>query len=432
LAQSLATLRQAQELKIEMDIELPEEVKQRNNLKKWSVYGSIFLVLVFALLAFRLLLKPTVQRSRILTAKVEKGSIEATVSASGIVVARFEQSISTPIEARIEKVLHQSGEQVNAGESILLLNREFSMLALEKLKDEQSLKKNKIVQLKLSLQKTVNELESQYQIQKLKVESLGSLYDDEKQLKKIGGTTDDKLKQAELNLKISSQELELLEKKIQNQKESVVADLRAQDLEISIQQKTISELERKIQQAEVRAEQKGVITWVNENIGSTVRSGELLAKIADLSSYKIEATISDNFGAQLQVGGAVIVKIDENELRGTISNINPSVINGSLNFNVELDDKANKVLRPKLRADVYVITSFQANVLRVKNGPFYNGSNNQKVFVLDGDKAIATSVQLGESNFDFVQVSGLNEGDEIIISSMSDFERTEAVEIKND
>jgi HlyD family secretion protein len=99
-----------------------------------------------------------------------------------------------------------------------------------------------------------------------------------------------------------------------------------------MQSKSIEELQRKMEQAEVRASHKGVLTWVKTETGSTVNAGEIIARLADLSSYKIKATISDAYADQLKVGGSATVRINDTDLPGTISSVEPAVRNGIVTF----------------------------------------------------------------------------------------------------
>ena len=58
------------------------------------------------------------------------------------------------------------------------------------------------------------------------------------------------------------------------------------------------------------------------------------------------------------------------------------------------------------------------------NGPFFNDTGGAWVFVLDADGAVATrrEVQLGRRNPNTVEIlAGLVPGDEVIISSYSNF-----------
>jgi HlyD family secretion protein len=69
--------------------------------------------------------------------------------------------------------------------------------------------------------------------------------------------------------------------------------------------------------------------------------------------------------------------------------------------------------------------------MRVKNGPFFTGARDQKIFVIKGDKAIARTVQIGLSNFDWVELLGVQPGEEVIISDTKEFQHLDEFIIKN-
>jgi HlyD family secretion protein len=414
-----------------MDIELSKIDKKRIRIRKILPVAIVLISLIIIFTGFYQLIKPSLKLSDLRTSAVELGEMEASVSGSGLVIPQFEQVISSPIDARLERVLFNPGEQVSKGQPIMVLNKEFSLLNFEKMKDEQLLKKNKIVQLELVLEKNINELQSQSEIQQLRVESLQSNYEDERQLKKIGGTTEDKLKQAELNLKIAKEENNLLQKKIQNLRESKKADLNALNLEIQIQEKSLKELEKKLEMADIKAEADGVITWVKTELGTNVSPGEVLARVADLGKYKLEANISDIHSGKLNSGGMVKVRINNIDLKGNITNIKPSVENGIINFTINLEENNHTILRPNIRGEVFVITAYKPEVVRVKNGPFYRGKKEQKVFVVSEDKLTAKMVKIGETNLDYIEiVDGLNAGEVIIISDMEDYSHLSQIKLK--
>ena len=49
-------------------------------------------------------------------------------------------------------------------------------------------------------------------------------------------------------------------------------------------------------------------------------------------------------------------------------NVYPSIQNGIVSFDVQLNEQDNKLLRPNLKVDVYLVTATHNNVMRVANG----------------------------------------------------------------
>ncbi len=304
-------------------------------------------------------------------------------------------------------------------------------MEFDKLNDEQEVNRNKIHQLRLSLQKNLNDLHTQQAIKALKIKSLETALADEQTLLNIGGSTPENVKQAQLNLRIARLELQQLEKLIANGQETMQADLKSLGFQMKIQEKSIRQLNRKLEQAEIQATQDGVITWVNDKIGSTVSEGAELVRLADLSSFKVEGSISDAYAHQLKPGGNVMVRVNETDLRGKITQVQPEVDNGIVKFMISLDQKNHALLRSNAKVDVYVVTAFVNKVVRVKNGPAFNGSAEQKIFVVKGKEAVIRTVRTGESNFDYIEIkSGLQAGEEIIISQMGEYANQPVLSIR--
>ena len=151
--------------------------------------------------------------------------------------------------------------------------------------------------------------------------------------------------------------------------------------------------------ADIVADRKGVLTWVNDNIGSAVNEGEMLAKVADLGSFRIDGSCSDVYADQVKSGLPVIIKLNETILRGLITQVKPSVKNGIIEFIVQLDNAKNESLRPNMKVEVYIITNRSSKTLRVANGPTFNGKRKQFVYVVKNGIAYRREVEIGSIKF---------------------------------
>lgn len=408
-----------------MDRALSAATHTSRQRRRWLILFLIAAVATGSVLAFRSVLRPSLKRTEVLTTAVETGDVEASLTASGTIIPGHEAVITSPIQSTIRRVALQVGEKVKPGQTILELDKELTTSSLARLQDEQQQNRNKNSQLQLQLQHSLNDLQSQEQVQQVKVRSLQSALHDEQYLLKIGGGTSESVRQAELNLRVAQLELQRLHEQIRNQRLANAADVRELGYTLQMQDRSITDLAGKLAQANISSQQPGVLTWVNEDLGATVNQGDALARVADLSSFRVRATISDTYADALHVGTPVVVRLNGTDLRGTISTVSPAVDKGVVTFYARLDDDHHPALRSNLRADVFVVTKAHHQVLRVKNGPFYQGGQEQKVFVVRGNQAEQRTVHFGDSNFDYVQVrSGLQPGDEIIISDMKEHANT--------
>lgn len=414
-----------------MDRAIATSTQNQRLRRRWLLTVGAVALALGAVLAFRTVLKPSLRRNDILTATVETGDVEAALTAAGIIIPGREAVITSPIQSTISRVAVAVGARVRPGETILELDRELANSTLAKLDDEQLRNQNKNSQLHLNLERSLNDLRTQAQVQAVKVHSLQSTLRDEQQLLKIGGGMAENVRQAELSLTVARLEAGRLTRQIQTQQRSNAADVRELGYTVSMQQRSISELATKLRQANISSQQPGVLTWVNENIGTTVQAGDALARVADLSSFRVRAMISDAYAEALHQGDPVNVRVNGTDLRGTVASISPAVDKGVVTFYARLDDDHNAALRANLRADVFVITRAHHDVLRVKNGPFYQGGKEQPVFVVKDGRAVRRTVRFGDSNFDVVQITGgLRAGEELVISDMKEHLETPELTVR--
>jgi HlyD family secretion protein len=406
-------------------------VKARKN-KSILVIAAIIVALGLSVWLVRSSIKSSINAREFTTGVIEKGAVENTINASGEILPEFEGIITSPINASVQSVTIDVGSPVKAGQSILTLDKSASQTESEKLKFELESKNNDVKKLKLQLDKSFYDIKSNNDIKQLRINSLEAEVENAKRLFKAGGGTREDIEQAELNLKVSRLEKQQLENEIKNKQQTMQVEMKEAEIASSIQQNALRELERKLQLANIVASRDGVVTWVNKNIGAAVHEGESLARIADLSSFKVQGTISDNYLDQLQNAMTAIIRINETQFRGTIINISPSVQNGIVSFDIRLDEPNNKLYRPNMKVDVFLVTNAKSSVLRVANGPAFKGSSVQDIFVVKNGTAIRRTVHTGLSNFDFVEIKDqVQQGEVIITSDMSAYKNVKEITINN-
>ena len=404
-----------------MDRAIADSIQTQRKRRRGLAVAAAIVLALGAVLAFRTVLKPGLRRGDMLTATVETGEVEASLTAAGTVIPGREAVLTSPIQSTIRRVAVAVGARVRPGETILELDKELANSSLAKLDDEQLRNQNKNSQLQLTLERSLTDLRAQVQVQAVRVRGLQLALRDEQQLLTIGGGTAENVRQAELNLTVAQLEATRLLRQIATQQRSNAADRRELGYTVSMQQRSIAELAGKLRQADISSERPGVLTWVNENLGATVLAGEPLARVADLSSFRVRATISDTYADALHPGDPVVVRINDADLRGSVAGISPSVEKGVVTFYAQLDNPHHPALRANLRADVFVVTRAHHGVLRLKNGPFYQGGREQPVFVVRAGRAVRRTVRFGDSNFDYVQVlGGLRAGEQVVVSDMKD------------
>jgi HlyD family secretion protein len=396
---------------------------RRKMLSRRIMKGSIAaFILIFSIISGFSALRPSVKRSQILIAKVEKGDVQETATASGVVIPEYEQVMASPITTTVRKVLRQPGDILAPGDSLLALDIDARLLERERLDEQIRLKRKQKEKTAVDLDIELNDLESQYKSRAIRLDATAEQHAQNKKLYDLGGNSRSQFKESEMEVEIARIEVERISRSIENARKRSANSLESLDLEIGILENQRREIENALRLARTRVEGKGVLTWIVQEEGSTVTQGQVIARIADLSSFAVKATISEFHAARLSPGlPAILLLTDGTRLTGKVSSVLPIVENGIMTFLVAIDEKINTHLRSNLRAEVNIVTAEKRGVLRIKKGQFAEGSGLNEVFVIRGDRAVKKEVTLGLSGFEWYEVTeGLAEGDEVIISDMKD------------
>ena len=368
------------------------------------------------------LMQTSLQRKDLTLSTVDRGVIEVSVSASGKVVPAFEEIINSPIDSRIVEIYKKGGDSVDVGTSILRLDLQSAETDYKKQLDEEQMKQLQLEQLKVQSRSKLSEMEMQLKVSRMELDRKEVELRNERYLDSLGAGTTDKVRQVELDYNVSLLKLREDEQKYANEKALAEADYKVKELELNIFRKSLAETKRTLEDARIRSPRKAILTYVNNEVGARVTRGSRVAVVSDLSRFKIEGEIADTYGDRIAVGAKAVVKIGNDKLEGTVSDVTPLSRNGVISFTVQLVEDNHKRLRSGLKTDVYVISAIRDDVLRVANGSFYMGRGEYELFVVEGDQLVKRKVRLGDSNFEYIEVvDGLREGEEVVVSDMSDF-----------
>lgn len=415
-----------------MDREIPKEVRDKERKKKFIKYGAIGVAAVVCIAVLISFMRSSVNKKDLVFSEVDNGTIEVSVSASGKVVPAFEEIINSPINTRIVEVYRKGGDSVDVGTPILKLDLQSTETEYKKLLDEEQMKRYQLEQLKVNNNTYLSDLSMQVKISAMKLNRMEVELRNERYLDSLGSGTTDKVRQAELNFNIGKLELEQLRQQYANESKVKEADLKVKELEFNIFSKSLAEMKRTLDDAQIRSPRKAILTYINNQVGAQVAEGSQVAIISDLSHFKVEGEIADTYGDRVAAGGRAIVKIGNEKLEGTVSSVTPLSKNGVISFIVQLNEDNNKRLRSGLKTDVYVMNAVKEGVLRLANASYYVGRGEYELFVQDSkDEVVKRKVQLGDSNFEYVEViSGLKPGDKVVVSDMSSYKNKNKLKLK--
>ena len=415
-----------------MDREISKEVQRKEQRKQFIRIGTAvggFIVLIVVVIS---MLQTSLKRKDLNISTVDKGVIEVSVSASGKVIPAFEEIINSPINSRIVEVYKRGGDSVDVGTPILKLDLQSAETEYNKQLDEEQMKSLQLEQQRVTNHNKLSEMEMNLKVSRMELDRKAVELRNERYLDSLGAGTTDKVRQVELDYNVSILKLKEDEQKYKNEQALAEAELKVKELELNIIRKSLAETRRTLEDAQIRSPRKAILTYVNNEIGSQIGQGAKVAIVSDLSHFKIEGEIADTYGDRIAVGSKAVIKIGSEKLDGTVSDVTPLSKNGVISFTVQLEEDNHKRLRSGLKTDVYVMNAVKDDVLRIANSSYYVGKGEYELFVVNGNQLLKRKVQLGDSNFEYVEVvSGLQEGDQVIVSDMNAYKDKNKLKIED-
>ena len=411
-----------------MDRQIDPNIRRQKYLRRAVVAVAVVGFSWAAFAASMSWLRPSVAYSSLRTARVERGTIEVGFDATGVVVPASERSLSSPIDARLLRVLKRAGATVRAGEPLLELDTSASQLQLASLDDRIAQNQSQRLQLESQRDQNVGQLRSQLEQRSLDLEITRYKDQQNQKLRAEGLLSDEAARQSAVAVRKGEIELRQLDAAVAATVRNAAAQLASVDADLRTLRAERLQATRQLELARTSADRDGVLTWVAEHEGSTIRSGDVVAKIADLSTYRIEGSVSDVHASELKPGLPVKTILENVTLAGRIASIDPTVRNGTVRFYVDLDSGADERLRNSMRVELFVVAGSRSRTLKVKRGLFRDGV----VFrIAEDGTAQQTSPRFGLSGADDIEiVEGLAENDEVVLSDMSEYAHVRALKLK--
>jgi HlyD family secretion protein len=183
----------------------------------------------------------------------------------------------------------------------------------------------------------------------------------------------------------------------------------------------------------VRAGLNGVLQLVPVEVGQHVLPGTNLARVADPKRLKAEIKVAETQAKDAVIGQKATVDTRNGVVLGHVSRIDPSVQNGTVTVDVAIDGPLPDGARPDLSVDGTIEVENLKDVLYVGR-PVHGASQSTiSLFKLssDGSEATRVNVKLGRSSVNTVEIlQGLQVGDRVILSDMSQWDNYDRVRLK--
>ncbi len=166
----------------------------------------------------------------------------------------------------------------------------------------------------------------------------------------------------------------------------------------------------------------GVVKEKIASRGEYLQPGKPIVTIVQIHPLRLRLEVPETFAANIGQGQTVTLKVDsfpDREFKGIIRRINPSVDekNRSLIAEAEVPNESGQ-LRPGMFARAQIVSNAKGTALMVPEKAVVSLAGINKVFVVEGDKAVERQVKLGTHDGSLVEiVEGVKLGDRVITSN---------------
>jgi HlyD family secretion protein len=206
----------------------------------------------------------------------------------------------------------------------------------------------------------------------------------------------------------------------QLQENSLNFDLKTKRTDVERQKLQVADLTRRVDALTIRSPVKGLVGSLLVNQKATVTENAGLLTVVDLSALEVEFSVSESYASDLAVKMNADINYAGKNYRGTVTSISPEVQQNEVKGRVRFADHVPPGVRQNQRVNVRIVLDRRDNVLKVERGAFVDGGS--VAYRMQGDMATRQPVTLGGMSVGEVEIlSGLNAGDQIIVSSISDF-----------
>jgi HlyD family secretion protein len=375
--------------------------------------ASIFLINKYLIPSF-------VKTDDYVTSLVDYGPVFTSVPASGIVNPENEVLLLSPSSSLVYSLTESPGSHVSKGSVILTLDPKSLIQEIDNLKDQLGVMTNNLQKNRLNARMIRVDLNYNVEVKKLKITSLKTKIKDQEQLLIVGGISSAIIEQTKGELVLAEKDLKMTLEKNTIRLKQIEADEKGLQLQIDMKDKALELKQDLLEKLTVRASSDGIILGIYTNVGEKVEKDKLLVKMSDLSTFKVKATVDNSYIDFVKTGIEVYAIIDDTSLKGKIGSVTPVMKDKKIEFDVFLDFGQNQKLIPNMEIELQIITQRRDSVLRFKRGPDFNKNRSTDFFVIKTGKAVREAVAVGLVGTKYVEiVSGLNQGDSVIISNIS-------------
>jgi len=203
---------------------------------------------------------------------------------------------------------------------------------------------------------------------------------------------------------------------------SLTVELKTRETEIDRQKLLVDDVLRRVQALTIVSPVNGIIGSLLVNQKSAVGENARLLTVVDLSKLEVEFSVPEAVAPEIAPDMAADIYYAGKNYHGTVTSIAPQVEQNLVNGHVRFTQGDMPSMRQNQRVNVRIVFDHREGVLKVERGAFVVDDEETVAYRVQGNTATRQPVAFGAMNAsEVVVLSGLNAGDQIIVSNVKEF-----------
>jgi HlyD family secretion protein len=401
--------------------------------RKWpSVRALAGGVAAIALLAAAVITFPAARRwwsadrsydySRLRTGLVTRGDLQRDLSVQGKIVAAFHPTTSSP-SSGIVSLQVRAGDAVEKGQSLAVVDSPELKSRLQQERSSLLSMRSDLDRQKIQAKQAILADRQAVDLARVEMEAAERAMARAERSRAEGIVNDVEYERAQDDLSRARLALGHAGESSALRKETLEFEIRNRELQVERQRLVVTEWERQVSELAVRAPVSGVVSRVDVEDHDAVIPGQPLVAVVDLSAFEVEILVPESYAEVIGQGTPAVINYSGQEYAAAVRSVSPEVEGSQVRGIVSFDEGAPRGLRQNQRVSTRLVLESKYGVLKVPRGPFLDSGGGRQAYRISGDVAEVLSIEVGAISVSEVEVvSGLQEGDRIIISDTARFE----------
>ncbi len=380
---------------------------------------------------------PPVEKGTLWFDTVKRGDMSRDVNAPGILEPENPRNITALTSGRVEELPVRPGVSVTTNTVLVVMSNPDE--EIKQLTNEQTLNQavGQLASLKTQLHQQILGQQGAVVTQQTVYNNAvrqAAVYDS-LAIKKLASAND--VAQFRDQMSEAKQRLDIEKKRLEDIQASEPQQLQLQQDQIESLKRILTEQKNRVASMRVTSPEGGQLQALGNpplELGQYVNAGTVVARVVQPGKLKATLRVPENQAKDVVPGLPATIDLHNNTtVRGHVTRTDPSSVQGTVTVEVAIDDTLPTGTRSDLAVDGTIQIQKLHDVLYMGRPGFGQAGASVGIFKVNKGTGEATrvTVALGVASVNTIQIlQGLQVGDSVIISDMSQFDNTTRVRIK--